>query len=248
MAGKRPQSPEENGRYAAARRKAEAERDAAVTEAREKARAETRQAIDDFYKNSGLTNPYTGKPITTQAEYDDYRSRFQAEKRKAFQRKNGMTDGEYRAFVDGLPEVRRAREEAAAAQRARQELWQREARAKVEEQLREIKGLDPSIEDIGDLQKLPTYPKLYELVKNGCTLSDAFKLANFETLTRGAAAGARQAVLNAAQGKQHLGVTRSRGTGAVPVPGDVMAQYRMLNPDATDGEIRAHYARSLKNR
>ena len=93
---------------------------------------------------------------------------------------------------------------------------------------------------------MPTYAKFYELVKKGNTLTDAFKLANYDALTKGAAAGARQAALNAAQGKQHMGQTQTRGAGAVSVPAEVMEQYRAFNPDATEAEIRAHYAKSHK--
>lgn len=161
-----------------------------------------------------------------------------------FQQKNGMSDQEYEAFISELPEVREAKAEKEAAQRSRLEMQKAEAEARVNEQVKEIGTLDPTITKLEDLTKMPTYPKLYELVKGGYTLVDAFKLANFETLTKGAAAEARQAALNAAQGKRHLGATKSRGDGAVTVPSDVMAQYRIFNPDATEAEIRAHYAKS----
>ena len=93
---------------------------------------------------------------------------------------------------------------------------------------------------------MDTYPQFYELVKRGNTLIDAYKLANFDTLTRSAAQATRQAAINSVQSKRHMSQTTARGAGAVAVPGDVKEMYRALNPGATDAEIQAHYNRSHK--
>lgn len=244
--GEAGQNAEQNAKFAAARRKAEAERDAAVEKAKAEAQAEAARVINDAFKNSGLVNPYTKQPITSKEEYDAYRQRYEAERKKAMMRKSGMSDADFDAFVQNLPEVREAREAKEQAEQAKREAQQAAAKVKVDEQLKEIGALDPSIRSMEDLAKMPTYAKFYELVKKGNTLTDAFKLANYDALTKGAAAGARQAALNAAQGKQHMGQTQTRGAGAVSVPAEVMEQYRAFNPDATEAEIRAHYAKSHK--
>ena len=244
--GEAGQNAEQNAKFAAARRKAEAERDAAVEKAKAEAQAEAAHIINEAFKNSGLVNPYTKQPITSKEEYDAYRQRYEAERKKAMMRKSGMSDADFDAFVQNLPEVREAREAKEQAEQAKREAQQAAAKVKVDEQLKEIGALDPSIRSMEDLAKMPTYAKFYELVKKGNTLTDAFKLANYDALTKGAAAGARQAALNAAQGKQHMGQTQTRGAGAVSVPAEVMEQYRAFNPDATEAEIRAHYAKSHK--
>ena len=244
--GEAGQNAEQNAKFAAARRKAEAERDAAVEKAKAEAQAEAARIINEAFKNSGLVNPYTKQPITSKEEYDAYRQRYEAERKKAMMRKSGMSDADFDAFVQNLPEVREAREAKEQAEQAKREAQQAAAKVKVDEQLKEIGALDPSIRSMEDLAKMPTYAKFYELVKKGNTLTDAFKLANYDALTKGAAAGARQAALNAAQGKQHMGQTQTRGAGAVSVPAEVMEQYRAFNPDATEAEIRAHYAKSHK--
>lgn len=242
--GEAGQNAEQNAKFAAARRKAEAERDAAVEKAKAEAQAEAARVINEAFKNSGLVNPYTKQPITSKEEYDAYRQRYEAERKKAMMRKSGMSDADFDAFVQNLPEVREAREAKEQAEQAKREAQQAAAKVKVDEQLKEIGALDPSIRSMEDLAKMPTYAKFYELVKKGNTLTDAFKLANYDALTKGAAAGARQAALNAAQGKQHMGQTQTRGAGAVSVPAEVMEQYRAFNPDATEAEIRAHYAKN----
>lgn len=245
--GQKQQTPEQNAQFAAARRKAEAERDAAIAKARQEAQAEAQRTIDEAFRNSGLTNPYTKKPITTKAEYDEYRARFEAEKKARILKKSGMSDEEFKQFVEGLPEVKQAKEAQAAAETAARQAREQQAKLKVEEQLKEISALDPSIQELKDLAKMETYPKFYELVKRGNTLTDAFKLANYEALTGRAAAASRQAAINSAQGKQHLSPTTQRGAGAVSVPADVKAEYLAFNPDATDAEIQQHYNRYVKN-
>jgi hypothetical protein len=97
-----------NAQFAAARRKAEAERDAAIAKAREDARAEAQRFIDEAFASSGMTNPYTKKPITSKAEYEEYRERFEEEKKSHLLRKSGMSDEEFNQFVQNLPERRKA--------------------------------------------------------------------------------------------------------------------------------------------
>ena len=235
-----------NAQFAAARRKAEAERDAAIAKAREDARAEAQRFIDEAFASSGMTNPYTKKPITSKAEYEEYRERFEEEKKSHLLRKSGMSDEEFNQFVQNLPEVREAREAKLAAEKARQDAQEAQAKVQVDEQLKKISELDPNIRELQDLAKMPNYPQFYELVKKGNSLLDAFKLANFETLSQGTAARARQAAINAAQSKQHLAQTQTRGKGAVPVPSDVKELYRTMNPGVTDAEIQAHYSRTHK--
>lgn len=241
------QTPEQNAKFAAARRKAEAERDAAIAKARQDAQAEAQRTIDEAFRTSGLTNPYTKKPITSKAEYDEYRARLEADRKARLLKKSGMSDEEFQQFVQGLPEVKQAKEAQAAAETAARQAREQQARLKVEEQLKEISALDPTIQELKDLAKMETYPKFYELVKRGNTLTDAFKLANYDALTGRAAAASRQAAINSAQGKQHLSPTTQRGAGAVSVPADVKAEYLAFNPDATDAEIQQHYNRYVKN-
>lgn len=244
---------DDNAKYAAARRKAERERDEAVARAErerdaaaEKARGEARAELDRLFAGCGIDNPFTGGKIGSLAEFEAYRKAQNDRAREDFKRGAGLDDAGYRAFVDELPEVKEAREAKAAADKTRQDAEAERARVKMDEQLREIAKLNPEIRELKDLAAMETYPQLYELVQKGNTILDANKLANYDALTRSAAESAKQAARNAAQSKQHLTQTTSRGAGAVQVPEDVKAQYRVFNPDATDAEIQAHYARYHK--
>lgn len=238
---------EEDSQYAAARRRAEADRDAAIAKAKADAQAEAQKTIDQFFRNSGLVNPYTKAPITTKAEYDAYRELFQVQQKQSVLQKTGMTQEEYKLFVENLPEVREAREAKETAEKAARAAREHDAKAKVEEQLREVQEMDPSIKSLQDLSKMETYPKLYEMVKKGYSIADAYKLANYDTLTTRAAAASRQAAVNAVQSKQHLNKIKHRGDGAVSVPDSVLEEYRVLNPGATKEDIQKHYQSYIKN-
>lgn len=215
-------------------------------EAVAQARADAQKAIDEAFALSGLKNPYTGQPITSKAEYDAYKERFERERQERFLQQTGMSQEEFQQFVQGLPEVREARQAREAAEKAVREAREAAARVKVEEQIREISAMDPSVKSLEDLVKMPNYPRFYELVRRGNTLTDAYRLANFDTLAQRAAAGARQAAVNAARSKEHLTETKSRGSGAVSVPAEVREQYKLFNPDATEEEIQRHYQKYHK--
>lgn len=240
------QSAEENSKYAAARRKAEAERDAAVAKAKSEAEVEKQKAVDEVYKDLGLTNPYTKQPITTKAEYDAWRQQADIEKKSAMLKKSGMSEGEFENFVANLPEVKSAREMKAQAEEVLKQAQAENARVKVNEQIAEISKLDPSIKSLDDLRAMENYNELYDRVKRGQSLVEAYKLTNFDRLTKASADTARQATLNSVAGKSHLDKTSTRGTGASAVPAGIAEMYRMLNPNATDAEIQKHYNKQLK--
>lgn len=237
------QTPEQNAAYAAARRKAEAERDAAIRKAQEDAQ----RTIDDAFKSSGLKNPFTGKPITSKAEFDAYRQQAGDARKSQLMEQAGLSEEEYTALVNDLPEVRQAREAREKAESAMRRADEAQAKAKIDEQLQEIGKLDPDIRELNDLAKMENYPQFYELVHRGNSLLDAYKLANFDKLVQKNTAAAKQAAYNNTQSKQHMGRTKERGAGAISVPNDVKEMYRAFNPDATDAEIQAHYNKNHKS-
>lgn len=240
-----PKKTEQDAKFAAARRKAE--RDAEIAKIRQEAQEEANQKFEQFFANSGLVNPYTRQPIRSKAEYDAYRVQYEAEQKASLLKKSGMSDAEFQAFVSGLPEVRQAREAQAKAEAAEREVRAEQAKLKVAEQLKEIQAIDPNIKELKDLAKLETYPQLYDMVKRGYSIADAYRLSNFDALTQKAAEASRQAAMNAAKSKEHLNPTVQRGAGAVTVPEDVKAEYLAFNPGATEAEIQKHYQKYMKH-
>lgn len=240
------QSPELRAKFAAIRRKAEAERDEAIAKAKASLEAEHKKKLDEMYAHSGMVNPYTKKPIANKEEYDAYLDQHAAERKQAVMRKTGMNDAEYEEYISSLPEVREAREAKQQAEIAQQAAREEAAKVRIDEQIKEITAIDPAVKSLDDITKMPTYNRFYELVKKGNTLVDAYRLANMDTLMQGAVSASRQQALNTANGKQHLDKTQSRGQGAVSVPDEVKAEYRLFNPTASDAEIQAHYNKYKK--
>ena len=234
------QSDEENAKYAAARRNAEAERDAAIREAKEAAQKE----IDEAFRTSGFINPYTGKPVQNKAEFDAYKEQYSKETRQKMQDRAGMSDEEMNAFIETQPEIQRAAQ-------AEQELRQYKAaefNKRIEEELAEIRQYEPEIQSVEDFPKMENFQRFSELVQRGNTYADAYKLANIEKITAATAAAQATAERNRQNSKQHLTATRSRGQGTEPVPQDVMENYRIFFPDATEEEIVKNYNNYLKGR
>jgi len=224
------QSAEENSKYAAARRKAEQERDAAIAQAR----AEAQRSIDDSIRALNIENPYTGRTIQSKAEYDAYQRQLAAEKRTQVAESAGMSEQEFNSFVSNLPEVREYKQAAEAAR-------QQQQRMVLDEQIQEIAKLDPSISTVQDLMQRPEYQQVYNLVRKGNSIVDAYKLVYFDKLTANASTAAKQAALNSANSKEHLTATTARGAGSLTVPADVKAMYKSMMPDVTDAEIQEHY-------
>jgi len=232
--------------FAAARRKAEAERDAAVEEAKRAAKEEAEKYIAEAFKQSGMTNPYTNEPITSKEDYASYRKALDDDAIARVRDGAGMSEEEFSKFVGDLPEVREAREAKAAAEKQAAEAKKAEFQTQVAKEIDEIHALDPSITQLSDLGRMENYDTFKSFVDKGYSFIDSFKLANFDSLRQTSAKAAKQAAKNA-ESKEHLTRTESRGKGAEAVPADIMEQYRFFNPKATDDEILAHYNKSLKN-
>lgn len=220
------QTREERAQHAAARRKAEED-------------ARVAKGVDDAIAALGLVNPYTGKAVLNKADFEEYGKAQGREKEEAFLDKTGVTKEELQQYVDGLPEIQKAKQIQADMER-------RESQMALDAALTEIGKLDPSVKTLEDLQKQENYQEIYGYVaNNGLPLVKAYKLANADKLSRNASSAAKQAALNNL-GKSHLTTTASRGEGTIDVPADVMDMYRAINPKATDKEIREHYNKHHK--
>lgn len=206
-------------------------------------RARAAKQLDESIAALGLTNPYTKEPIKDKAGYDAYRAKLDEDRRAKLLKKAGMTEEEFAKLAAEQPEIKAQLEEAREAKR-------QAAAAAMNEQLRQIHELDPAINTVEDLAKMPNYAEFYRFVKqNRLSLVEAYRLANMERLSERAAAATKQAAMNAAQSKAHLEATKARGKGGdvTVVPNDVREYYRMINPKATEAEVKADYAKYLKN-
>ena len=233
------QTPEENGAGNAGARIDPRTREQIAREIR----ARAAKQLDESIAALGLTNPYTKEPIKDKAGYDAYRAKLDEDRRAKLLKKSGMSEEEFVKLAAEQPEIKAQLEEAREAKR-------QAAAAAMNEQLRQIHELEPAINTVEDLAKMPNYAEFYRFVKqNRLSLVEAYKLTNMERLSERAAAATKQAAINAAQSKAHLEATKARGKGGdvTVVPNDVREYYRMINPKASEAEVKADYAKYLKN-
>lgn len=223
-------------------------------EREEAARRQAEQArIDQVYASifTGQTDPFTGKPITTEAEFQAYQQakqrKLQEEQLTAAGLQPNVIEQMVNQMVSQHPMVLQAQKavEAAGAQQAQAvELQAQEA---IGAEMKKITAADPSIKTLEDIAKMPTAPQFNAYVQRGLSLEESFYLANRQSIDTQRQAAAKQAAINQAKGKEHLNPVGDTGTGEVMVPPNVAQEYRAMMPGATDEQIQKEYAQYLKD-
>lgn len=251
------QPPEEQGmsqeqRRANAARRRQQERQAeisrAVADALAEERKKTETAQEQFFRDAGLKDTFTGKPITNMQEFTAWKQRFDAAKGERAMKSGKLTPEVLEEAISRHPLIQKAQAVIDQAETDRRQQQEARDKARIDEELRQIGLLDPNVKTVADILKLPTAQAFRDNVARGHTLLDAYRLANFDQLTAARAAAARQEALNNARGKEHLGVTGAgRGPGAEAVPAEQMRLFRVMMPDATDDQIQTWYNKHKKN-
>ena len=115
--------------------------------------------------------------------------------------------------------------------------------------MRAISEFYPEVQSLADISKMDTFPAFDAYVRNGLSLVDAFKLANFETMSQRTAAATKQAAINAAKGKSHLspvGVgADGQTTQLVDIPQEARGVWEVAFPELSYKELKEKYNRSL---
>lgn len=231
-----------------ARQRRELEKQQAVDAAREAERKTQEERFSAFLKNLGLTNPYNdGKAITTMDEAKAYMKDHQSANLQKNLRAGKLTQEDLQAMIEQSPTMQRVREitqkadaEAKASQDAR-------FAQQVEQELASIRKLDPTVQTLTDVIRMPTGQRFTELVeKHGLSYEDAFRLANAERLQQQAAQAAAAGAKVSAGGKDHLTKTGMRGKGAVDVSREQADIYRLFQPGLTDEQIQREHQKYMK--
>lgn len=231
-----PQSPEDNARFAAARREAEAQM-------RQVKQAQA-QLDSQFAAMFGkYKNPVTGEPIKNAAEYIQA---MQAQERLQMQeqlKSAGVDPNVLDKAIANSPVVQNA-------MRMQEHFQQEQVQNMVAEDFRAIMQLDPSKTSEQDIINDPSYGQALAYVQEhpGVRLSDAYKLVNFDKLKANSTAAAQQAAINQAKSKAHLKtVSGSAGDNKeADIPAAELSRWQQMFPDKTAKELRATYNRSLR--
>lgn len=185
---------------------------------------------------AGQVNPYTGAPILDRKDLDEYRRALREEQL----RQAGLEPAALSELIANDPAVRQARE-------LTERLRKQEGEQALGRVVAEIGGLDPSIRSVRDLMEQPNAEAFHSYVEKGYGLAEAYRLANFDRLTGQKAAAARQAAINSLAGKSHMAPTRGGSGRDVTIPHAELELFRALNPEASDREIMAFYAKQRED-
>jgi len=235
---KKQQSREERRAHAAARRRAEQQAavDAALKEQGEKMAAEWKA----FFESAGLKNTITGEPITTKEEFDTWSKSFKQQKLESDLKAGKLTQESLNEAISENPVVKQAAEIVAAHEREQAAAEQEKMQRAIDEQIRKIHALEPDVNSVEDLLKLPESEAFYENVKRGMSFYDAYLISTRERREKALVEAARTQALTGQRGKDHLaGAAAARGAGGKIVTSEELARFRVFNPTATDEEIRA---------
>ncbi len=232
-----------------ARLRREREQKAAVNAAVREERQKNEAAMKAMFEAAGMVDRYhDNKPITSLEEFNAFQAARQADKLNRELQNGKLTPESFQAAVDNSPAVREARETVErlkAREKAETEAARKaEFDARVKDELAEIHRLNPAVNNLEDILAMQTAGEFTRLVRDkGMSFLEAFKLANLDDIIEGQAAAAAEGAARQRHGKDHLRSINAGGQVTVDVPPDVIANYRMFQPDMSLEEIQRDYAK-----
>jgi hypothetical protein len=246
------QSDDDNSKFAAIRRKMEAERDEIVAKIKAEAEAEKEALLNKTYAELGLENPYISKPITSKKEWEAYQQQKLEDKLSAL----GISKADIQQIVAETPEVKAAKTYAEKIQQTEQANKEIEFKANVEKQIAEIQKFNPNIRSIDDFRTMDKFEDFRKHVNGGKNYLEAYKLTYFDEIVQAqqtqaqqtAKQAAKQAALNV-QSKSHMtpNVAKSGATVATVPREDYKMFKTMFGDEMTDAEIAKYYNKYIKS-
>lgn len=238
---RKPQT--EDQRRANAARRRQQEQQAAIDQAVKAEREKAEAAMAELLRRAGLKNTITGELITTMEQFNAWEQAFRTAKAESELKAGKLSKDTLDDLISQHPTVQAAAQVVKESEDAKRQAENEAARVRVNSDIQKISQLDPKIQSMEDILALPTAPAFYDYVqKKGLSVFDAFYLANRENLESTRAEAARQQALTNARGKDHLTAAgNGRGSGAMFVPADEMAMFRLFDPGAKESDIQAYY-------
>lgn len=222
------QTPEDNARFAAARRAAEAQQ----------------RRIDEVYAKrfGNFKNPITGKPIATAQEYIDALDAQEHLQQVQELNEKGIDPQMLSRLIMDNPLMRQAQQMIAAN-------TVRQAEDQIAKDLKAVTAIDPTIKTVSDLSKLDTFPMILDLVKNhNLGLDKAYQLANMDKVLKRQSAAAQQAAINQARGKAHMNPLnggQQTGGNLREIPATELPIWKEFYPELTMAQLKEKYNSTL---
>ena len=230
-----PQSAEDNTRFAAARREAEAQA---------KQIQQAKDAVDQQFAQmfSGFTNPKTGEPIRTAQDYLDAFAAQEDERNRRQLEEAGIDPGIIEQAIQRNPMIQQAAQVV-------QQYNADEANRRLQEDVKKVIELDPTVTSEADLFSQSNINDVIGYVqRTGMSLVDAYKIVNFDRLSTQKIEAAEQAAINQAKSKGHLSTAQGVAgeSEEMDIPDAEKPQWRRWFPDKTAKELRALYNKTRK--
>lgn len=206
--------------------------------------AETQKRVDASIARQfeGILNPYTNKPILTEADLTAYRSAFAAEEQRQQLEEMGVSKEVLDSYIQNHP----------AMQQAQQVIHQQEQQAANDFMAKEFEAMKKEFPDCGlespqQLNETEAGRRALQMWANapGITLADAYAATHRREISKKQSAAAKQAAMNEMNSKGHLRQTKG-STAKGDVPAEIMREYKIYFPNATDAEIAEMYWKNQK--
>ena len=241
---KEPQSDEQRRQAAAARRQKEIEE--AVQNALAQERARQKAEDDAFFAKANLKNPLKDNaPISNREEYLEYQKAYEDQRIDRELKAGKLSRETIEAVVANSPQMQDMEQIRRQSQQAEAQRQLQAQQQLINEQLAQIKAIDPEVESILDLANDPkTGQEFQNLVhNNGLSFVQAYVLTHQDQIaSRQAASAARRTETNL-RGKEHLRKTGGQSGTTAPISSDELQMYRTLLPELKTSEIEAWVAK-----
>lgn len=206
--------------------------------------AETQKRVDASIARQfeGILNPYTNKPILTEADLTAYRSAFAAEEQRQQLEEMGVSKEVLDSYIQNHP----------AMQQAQRVIHQQEQQAANDFMAKEFEAMKKEFPDCGlespqQLNETEAGRRALQMWANapGITLADAYAATHRKELSKKQSAAAKQAAMNEMNSKGHL--TQTKGSNAKgDVPAEIAEEYKKYFPNATHEKIAEMYWKNQK--
>ena len=224
------QSPEENAKYAAARREAEA-REKAVRA--EMARLDA-QVAEQF---GSYRNPITGEPVrSVQGYFDALNAQKQVQAQQQIQ-EAGVDPNLLNDLIANNPVIKQAQQVLVSQQ---EQMFVND----VNDQMAQLHEMDSTINTPEDLLEMENYREFRGYVDRGFNFVEAYKLVNYGKVSQQSIDAVKQAAINKAKSTSHLQSTVGVSEGGkelMDIPKDQIDLWRACYPGLSDKQLKEKY-------
>lgn len=205
--------------------------------------------LKKIFSSLGLRDA-AGKPVETAEDYERYEAERKTARLRRELKAGELSPESLEAALLQSPRIQGVLQQAEASTNAAKQREQAAAaaqfKANMERELNEIRKLNPQIRSTDDIIRMETGPEYARFLRLGLKPSEAYKMANFETIRNGDKMAAEQAARNGEASKRHLRGVPSAAGEPFAVPSDYARNMRRFVPGISDKEIEKFYKESKK--